>query len=100
MAKKQLQKTNAARLLDHAGKAYKLVAYPVDENHLEATHVAESLGEDISLVYKTLVLRAGKELFVCVIPGAEEVDLKKAAKAMGAKKVEMIHVKELLPLTG
>lgn len=86
MAKKQLQKTNAARLLDHAGKAYKLVAYPVDENHLEATHVAESLGEDISLVYKTLVLRAGKELFVCVIPGAEEVDLKRQPRPWAPRR--------------
>lgn len=101
MAKKdKLQKTNAARLLDRAGVAYRLVPYPVDEEHLEATHVAEVLGEDIRQVYKTLVLRAGKELFVCVIPGAAEVDLKKAAKAIGAKKAEMIHVRELFPLTG
>ncbi len=103
MAKKspdKTQKTNAARLLDRARVAYRLVPYPVDEEHLEATHVAEALGEDIRQVYKTLVLRAGKQLFVCVIPGAEEVDLKKAARAIGAKKVEMIHVRELLPLTG
>ena len=86
MAKKspdKTQKTNAARLLDRAGVAYRLVPYPVDEEHLEATHVAEALGEDIRQVYKTLVLRAGKQLFVCVIPGAEEVDLKKAARAIG-----------------
>lgn len=103
MAKKEkdrILKTNAARLLDRAGVAYRLVPYPVDEQHLEATHVAEALGEDIRQVYKTLVLRAGKQLLVCVIPGAEEVDLKKAARAIGAKKAEMIHVRELLPLTG
>ena len=94
MAKKspdKTQKTNAARLLDRAGVAYRLVPYPVDEEHLEATHVAEALGEDIRQVYKTLVLRAGKQLFVCVIPGAEEVDLKKAARAIGAKKVEAME---------
>lgn len=98
--KEKLQKTNAARLLDRAGVAYKLVAYEVDENNLDAIHVAESLGEDINSVYKTLVLRAGKMLFVCVIPGNMEVDLKKAARLVNAKKAEMIHVKELLPLTG
>lgn len=101
MAKKEkIQKTNAARLLDRADVAYRLVPYEVDENHLDAIHVADSLGEDINSVYKTLVLRAGKMLFVCVIPGNAEVDLKKAARLVNAKKAEMIHVKELLSLTG
>ena len=96
-----VEKTNAARLLDAAGIAYSLVPYQVDEEHLEASHVAEQLGEDLDRVFKTLVLRGDRSgLFVCVIPGAEEVDLKKAARVTGNKKVEMIHVKELLPLTG
>ncbi|MCR5192142.1 MAG: Cys-tRNA(Pro) deacylase [Bacteroidales bacterium] len=95
------KKTNAARLLDQLKIPYELVPYEVDENDLGAAHIAEQLGQPIERLFKTLVLRGDKTgLFVCVIPGAEEVDLKKAAKVTGNKKVEMIHVKELLPLTG
>ena len=96
-----LQKTNAARLLDAAGIPYTLVPYEVDEEHLEASHVAEQLGEDLDRVFKTLVLRGDKNgLFVCVMPGSLEVDLKVAARISGNKSCAMIHVKELLPLTG
>ena len=99
--KEKINKTNVARLLDKAGIAYRLVPYEVDESDLSATHVAEQLGEEIERVFKTLVLRGDKSgYFVCVIPGADEVDLKKAAKVSGNKTCEMIHVKELLPLTG
>ena len=97
----QIQKTNAARLLDAAGIPYILVPYEVDEEHLEASHVAEQLGEDLDRVFKTLVLRGDKNgLFVCVVPGSLEVDLKVAARISGNKNCAMIHVKELLPLTG
>ena len=97
----QVQKTNAARLLDAAGISYTLVPYEVDEEHLEASHVAEQLGEDLDRVFKTLVLRGDKNgLFVCVVPGSMEVDLKVAARISGNKNCSMIHVKELLPLTG
>lgn len=96
-----IQKTNAARLLDAAGIHYELIPYEYDENDLAACHVAEQLGEDIEQVFKTLVLRGDRTgLFVCVIPGNFEVDLKVAAKISGNKNCEMIHVKELLPLTG
>ena len=95
------QKTNAARLLDAAGINYELIPYEVDENNLDAGHVAAQLGEDLDCVFKTLVLRGDKSgLFVCVVPGSTEVDLKVAAKISGNKNCEMIHVKELLPLTG
>ena len=98
---KRIEKTNAARLLDKAKIAYELVPYTVDENNLAATHVAEELGEDIATVFKTLVLRGDRTgLFVCVIPGDKEVDLKAAAKVSGNKKCEMIPMKELLPSTG
>lgn len=98
---KRIDKTNAARLLDKAKIAYDLVLYTVDENNLAATHVAEELGEDIATVFKTLVLRGDRTgLFVCVIPGDKEVDLKAAAKVSGNKKCEMIPMKELLPTTG
>ena len=96
-----VQKTNAARLLDAAGIEYSLVPYEVDEEHLEASHVAEQLGEDLDRVFKTLVLRGDRGgLFVCVMPGSMEVDLKVAARISGNKSCAMIHVKELLPLTG
>ena len=96
-----IQKTNVARLLDKAKIAYELVPYTVDENNLAADHVAEELGEDINQVFKTLILHGDRcGYFVCVVPGNTEVDLKKAAKAAGAKKTEMIPMKELLPLTG
>ena len=97
----KVSKTNAARLLDKAKVAYELIPYNVDPDNLAAEHVAEELGEDINCVFKTLVLHGDKSgYFVCVIPGNMEVDLKKAAKVAGAKKAEMIPMKELLPLTG
>lgn len=100
MAKK-INKTNAARLLDQAHVGYELVPYEVDENNLAADHVAASLGEDIRQVFKTLVLHGDRTgHFVCVIPGCDEVDLKKAARVSGNKKVEMIAMKQLLPTTG
>ena len=99
--KAKINKTNVARLLDKAKVPYELVPYEVDENDLSAVHVAAQLGEDIAQVFKTLVLQGDKSgYFVCVIPGANEVDLKKAAKVSGNKSCQMIHVKELLPLTG
>lgn len=94
----KINKTNVARLLDKAKVAYQLVPYEVDENDLSATHVADQLGENVAQVFKTLVLHGDKSgYFVCVIPGADEVDLKKAAKVSGNKSCEMIPVKELLP---
>lgn len=97
----KINKTNAARILDSKKINYELVPYTVDESDLAATHVAAELGEDIAQVFKTLVLRGDRNgLLVCVIPGNKEVDLKKAAKLSGNKKVEMIAMKELLPLTG
>lgn len=97
----KIDKTNAARLLDKAGIDYELIPYEVDEEHLAATHVAEQLGEDIARVFKTLVLRGDKTgIFVCVVPGDAEVNLKLAAKISGNKSAEMIRVKELPVLTG
>lgn len=100
MAKK-IEKTNAARLLDRAKVTYELVPYEVDENDLACTHVAESLGEPIEQVFKTLVLHGDRTGYVvAVIPGNLEVDLKAFAKVSGNKKVEMLPMKELLPVTG
>ena len=98
---KGIAKTNVARLLDAAHIAYELVPYEVDESDLSAVHVAEQLGEDVDCVFKTLVLEGDKvKHFVCVIPGAMELDLKKAARISGNKSCDLIPMKELLPLTG
>ena len=100
MAKK-IEKTNAARLLDRAKISYQLIPYEFDENDLAAQHVADSLGQDIAMVFKTLVLHGDKTgHIVCVVPGDMEVDLKALAKVSGNKKVEMIAMKDLLTVTG
>ena len=97
----KIQKTNAVRLLDKANVTYTLLTYEVDESDLSATHVAKQLNQPIDQLFKTLVLRGDKSgYFVCVIPGAAELDLKKAAKHSGNKNCEMIPMKELLPVTG
>lgn len=99
--KEKVNKTNVARLLDKAKVKYELIPYEVDENDLSAVHVAESLGEDIEQVFKTLVLHGEKSgYFVCIIPGEHEVNLKMAAKVLGNKKCDLIPMKDLLPLTG
>lgn len=101
MAEASTQKTNAARLLDAAGISYSLIPYSYEPEDLAAAHVAEELGEDIEQVFKTLVLRGDRtDLFVCVMPGDMEVDLKVAARISGNKSCQMLHVKELLPATG
>ncbi|HIT63319.1 MAG TPA: Cys-tRNA(Pro) deacylase [Candidatus Ventrimonas merdavium] len=95
------EKTNVMRLLDAAGIPYRSKEYEVDESDLSGVHAAEMLGQDPDSVFKTLVLKGEKTGYlVCCIPVAEEVDLKKAARAAGDKKVEMIPMKELLPVTG
>lgn len=86
MAKDKINKTNACRILDQKKIEYELVPYEVDETDLGAQHIADQLGEDINQVFKTLVLKGDKTgYFVCVIPGCDEVDLKKTAKATGNK---------------
>lgn len=101
MAKDKINKTNACRILDQKKIEYELVPYEVDETDLGAQHIADQLGEDINQVFKTLVLKGDKiGYFVCVIPGCDEVDLKKTAKATGNKSCDLIPMKELLPLTG
>ncbi len=97
----KIQKTNAARILDRLKVTYELVPYEVDESNLSAIHVAEQLGQPLEQVFKTILLRGDKSgVFVCVIPGAEEVNLKLAAKVSANKNAETVAMKELLPLTG
>lgn len=94
-------KTNAARLLDTLKLPYDLVSYEVDEEHLDAVHVAQSCGQNLDQVFKTLVALGDKTgINVFCIPGAYELDLKKAAAVSGNKSVEMVKVKDLFALTG
>ena len=93
--------TNAMRLLKQAGIDYRTSEYPVDDSDLSGVHAAHALGIEPECMFKTLVARGDKKgISVFCIPVAEELDLKKAAAVTGDKKVEMIHVKELLGLTG
>lgn len=100
MSKKQ-PKTNALRLLDQAGIAYEVSSYTVDESDLSATHTAALIGVDPKSLFKTLVLQGERNgLFVCVVPGDAEVDLKKAAAVAGEKKADLIQMKDLLASVG
>lgn len=96
-----MKKTNAIRMLDRLKIPYELIEYVVDEADLSAVHLAETAGIPIELVYKTLVLEGDKNgYFVCIVPGGEEIDLKKAAVASGNKKAAMIKMKDIELLTG
>lgn len=93
--------TNVMRLLSKANISFDTAEYEVDEADLSGVHAAEVLGFDVESVFKTLVARGDKNgINVFVIPVAEELDLKKCASVSGNKKIEMIKVSELLPLTG
>ncbi|WP_303821250.1 Cys-tRNA(Pro) deacylase [Apibacter mensalis] len=101
MSKQKIHKTNAARLLDLHKITYDLIPYEVNEKDLSAIHVAETLGENINQVFKTLVLEGDKNgYFVCVIPGNEEINLKQIALLSGNKKCDLIPMKNLIGLTG
>jgi len=93
--------TNVMRLLKQANIPFETGEYEVDESDLSGVHCAEMLGADPDCVFKTLVAKGEKNgIHVFCIPVAEELDLKKCAAAAGEKKMEMIHVKDLLGLTG
>ena len=93
--------TNAMRLLMKAGIPFDTSEYEVDERDLSGVHAAAALGIEPDCMFKTLVTRGDRKgLSVFCIPVAEELDLKKCAAVTGDKKIEMIHVKELLNLTG
>lgn len=94
-------KTNALRLLEQAGISFKEAFYAFNENDLNGNHAAMAIGFPPEQVFKTLVARGSKTgIHVFCIPVCFDLDLKKAAKAIGDKSVEMVAVKELLPLTG
>jgi Cys-tRNA(Pro)/Cys-tRNA(Cys) deacylase len=94
-------KTNAMRILDSLGIAYETLTYPVGEEHMDAVAMATLLGVDPDLVWKTLVAHDERNnpLVFC-IPGPAELSLKKAARAAGVKKIELVSLRDLTPLTG
>ncbi len=96
-----IPKTNAVRLLDTLGIAYVLRDYEVDPEDLSAKTVAAKIGMPIEQVFKTLVARGDRTgIFLAVIPGDCELDLKATAKSTGDRKVETVSLKEVQPLTG
>ncbi len=95
------KKTNAARILDRLKIPYEIKEYEVDLEDLSAVHVAASTGMDVKMVFKTLVCRGDKNgVLMACIPGDGELDLKALAAVSGNKRVEMVHLKEVLGLTG
>ena len=101
MAKSSIEKTNVMRLLDQKKVPYTPHTYPHGDDAVDGVTVAQMTGMDPAKVFKTLVARgASKTPYVFVIPVACELDLKKAAKAVGEKSIAMLHVSELTTLTG
>ncbi|WP_068985202.1 MULTISPECIES: Cys-tRNA(Pro) deacylase [Lysinibacillus] len=101
MAKAKHAKTNAIRLLEQQKIQFEVIEYETSDGQVDGISVAEKIGHPVSRVFKTLVAKASaQKLFVFVIPVAEELDLKAAAKVVGEKKIEMLAVKELLGYTG
>ena len=93
-------KTNAMRMLDRAKIPYTQHSYDVSDGLIDGVSVAHKTGQNPDQVFKTLVTSSGSQLYVFVIPVAKELDLKKAAREAGEKRVEMIHVKDILKFTG
>ncbi|MGM9594436.1 MAG: Cys-tRNA(Pro) deacylase [Candidatus Onthomonas sp.] len=99
--KNKQEKTNVMRILDQKKIPYESRTYPHGEEAVDGAEVARLLGQDPETAYKTLVAQgASRQYYVFDIPVKAELDLKKAAKAVGEKSIAMLHVKELLPLTG
>lgn len=101
MSKEKSIKTNAMRILDSKKVKYEIITYESNDGKIDGISVAYKIGEDKSHVFKTLVAQGtSKELYVFVIPVAEELNLKEAAIISGEKKIEMIHVKDIMKYTG
>lgn len=96
-----MTKTNAMRILDKNKVKYEVIEYDISDGKIDGVSVAEKTNQDVKEVYKTLVTQGNtKMIYVFVIPVKEELNLKKAAKVCGEKKVDMIHVNDILKLTG
>lgn len=100
MAKKKEIKTNAMRILDKNKISYEVLQYECEE-FIDGLHTAEQTGAPVEQSFKTLVLQGkSRQYYVFVLPIADEIDLKQAARLVGEKSVEMIHVKDITDITG
>ncbi len=95
-----MNKTNAMRLLDKGKIKYEVLEYDIPKEDFSGAKVSEYLGQDPKMCYKTLACKHEHDLYVFVIPVLSELDLKKAAKEIGVKSLEMVHVKDLLKEVG
>ena len=94
-------KTNVMRTLETAGLSYDIMEYDTSKGFVSGVDAAHKTGRDEAVVFKTLVTTGtSREHYVCVIPVAEEIDLKKAAKVFGEKKKEMLHARDITKVTG
>ena len=93
-------KTNAMRMLDRAGIGYEVLEYEIAKEDFSAGAVSDLLGLQHEQCYKTLALLHEHDLYICVISADDEIDLKKASKALGVKNLEMVHVKDIMAVTG
>lgn len=100
MAKKNISKTNAMRILDSKKVDYAMREYSVEDGLIDGVSVAHKIDMPVDRVYKTLVTHGSEDIYVFVIPVDHELDLKKAAKTAGEKKVEMVAVSDIENLTG
>ncbi|MCR4633402.1 MAG: Cys-tRNA(Pro) deacylase [Erysipelotrichaceae bacterium] len=96
----KVNKTNAMRMLDRAKISYEVLEYDLDKDLFSGERVSDLLGLDYGQCYKTLALRHEHDIYLCVISVKDELDLKKCAKALGVKNLEMVHVKDLLKDVG
>jgi Cys-tRNA(Pro)/Cys-tRNA(Cys) deacylase len=95
------KKTNAMRMLDKEKMKYEIYTYESEDGKIDGVSVAKKIDQDVRIVFKTLVAQgSSKQYFVFVVPVEKELDLKKAAKSVGEKKVELIPVKDITKLTG
>ena len=95
-----MKKTNAMRLLDSKKISYDIISYSTEDGFIDGESVAKKIGKNVEEVYKTLVAQGKNSIYVFIIPVDKHIDLKKAAKVTGEKKIEFIHVKDILKYTG
>lgn len=93
-------KTNAMRILDKAKTFYEIYSYDSKDGLVDGISVAQKIGKDVKEVYKTLVGQGKEQIYVFIIPVDKELDFKKAALATNEKKIELIHVKDIMRFTG
>lgn len=93
-------KTNAMRILDSLDIDYNILGYDVDDGKVDGISVSDKIGRPYECVFKTLVTRGESDIYVFILPVNEELDFKKGARLAGEKKIEMVHVNDILKLTG